>query len=370
MVPDQNLYAMPEFWETYREQFRAQQRNMPVFSKAPRILRESVIFPYLAGADFLRWWYGSENRGHPAVRRRGCRCPPSRSSIPYRYGRGRSADHPPLHGGGAARAVRGRDGGVRPAGPRRRTREGGHQRGNPDAAGPGLGRRPVPGVRDAGGAAMVWYIVWDDGASRTRFLGTTGQRLELRRRLGYRMELDNPIDRRQPATRIVIAPNDWLGWKQLADGGGSALGRPPQWSAGAAVPSRPLGQHRRHGPGRAGGDLQHRADEIETQPEFVVRQATVRCGSRHRGRGRRPRRARRRRARRSRPGCRLTGRGGVEEDSQAAPGLRVAWILAAVPRHAVPRSTRPAAFRRRCPPQRGPLAPGPAVPPGQLAGMG
>ncbi|HXI20956.1 MAG TPA: hypothetical protein VNH46_07725, partial [Gemmatimonadales bacterium] len=62
MVPDQNLFAMPEFWETYREQLRSQQARMRVYSKAPRILRESLIFPYLAGADFLRWWAGSELR--------------------------------------------------------------------------------------------------------------------------------------------------------------------------------------------------------------------------------------------------------------------------------------------------------------------
>jgi hypothetical protein len=66
------------------------------------------------------------------------------------------------------------------------------------------------------GPAMVWYVVWDDAVSRTRFLGTSGQRLELRRRLGYRMELSNPAIGGHPATRIVIAPNEWLGWKQIA----------------------------------------------------------------------------------------------------------------------------------------------------------
>jgi hypothetical protein len=63
---------------------------------------------------------------------------------------------------------------------------------------------------------MVWYIVWDDVASRTRFLGTTGQRLESRRRLGYRMELTSPTIESRPATRLIIAPNEWLGWKQIA----------------------------------------------------------------------------------------------------------------------------------------------------------
>jgi hypothetical protein len=66
------------------------------------------------------------------------------------------------------------------------------------------------------GPAMVWYIVWDDPGSRTRFQNTTGQRLESRRRLGYRLELTSPMIGDRPATRVVIAPNDWLGWKQIA----------------------------------------------------------------------------------------------------------------------------------------------------------
>ena len=49
LAPGQNVARNPEFWELYREQVRAQQTSMPVFRKAPLILRESLIFPYLAG---------------------------------------------------------------------------------------------------------------------------------------------------------------------------------------------------------------------------------------------------------------------------------------------------------------------------------
>ncbi len=45
-----------KFWALYRDQIREQQTAMPVFSRAPVILRESLIFPYLAGAEFIRWW--------------------------------------------------------------------------------------------------------------------------------------------------------------------------------------------------------------------------------------------------------------------------------------------------------------------------
>ena len=29
---------------------------MPVFAAAPLVIREGLVFPYLAGADFVRWF--------------------------------------------------------------------------------------------------------------------------------------------------------------------------------------------------------------------------------------------------------------------------------------------------------------------------
>jgi hypothetical protein len=215
MVPDQNLYAMPEFWETYREQFRSQQRAMPVYSKAPRVLREGIIFPYLAGADFLRWWYGSEHRNAQPY---GDRMPVSTEQIlhPHRYGRGDqpvplrfTADEPrvlyeDVMGEFEIRVLAADLVGA----------SAGTEIATPIAYGWGGDRFRV--YQTPAGPAMVWYIVWDDVASRTRFLGTTGQRLESRRRLGYRMELTSPMIESRPATRLIIAPNEWLGWKQIA----------------------------------------------------------------------------------------------------------------------------------------------------------
>lgn len=215
MVPDQNLWAMPEFWDTYREQFRTQQRNMPVFSKAPRILRESIIFPYLAGADFLRWWAGSEHRDSLPF---GPRMPVSTEQIlhPDRYGRG---DAPVT---------------LRFAVPERRvlyedvmgefdmrvlaadlaSSSANTEIQTPLALGWGGDRFRV--YDTPAGPAMVWYIAWDDSLARTRFQSGTGQRLESRRRLGYRLELSERPIGHHPGTRIVIAPEGWLGWRQIA----------------------------------------------------------------------------------------------------------------------------------------------------------
>lgn len=215
MVPDQNLYAMPEFWETYRDQIRNMQSSMPVFNKAPRILRESLVFPYLGGADFLRWWAGSEHRDTIPY---GSRMPVSTEQIlhPYRYGRG---DRPVTlrftrdEAGVAYEDVMGEfDIRVLAA-------EVAHASPTAEVATPlaiGWGGDRFRVYDTPAGAAMLWYITWDDSTSRYRFLNTTGQRLESRRRLGYRLEV-TPFELGQhPATRIVIAPDKWPGWQSPA----------------------------------------------------------------------------------------------------------------------------------------------------------
>ncbi|MDH4130600.1 MAG: hypothetical protein OEV95_02195, partial [Gemmatimonadota bacterium] len=216
MVPDQNLYAMPEFWETYREQFRAQQAAMPVFTKSPRILREGIIFPYLAGADFLRWWAGSEHRERPPF---GAFMPVSTEQVihPHRFGAG---DRPvtlrfaaPESGviyedvmGEFDMRVLAVDLLEAPMTAEVTT---------PLALGWGGDRFRVYESPD--GPAMVWFIVWDDESSRARFLAGTGQRLETRRPLGYRLEISAlPVGGR-PACRVILAPEPWLGWGRPAD---------------------------------------------------------------------------------------------------------------------------------------------------------
>ncbi len=45
---------LPGGWDRIREQIREAQSTMPVFSSAPLILQETLIFPYLTGAEFVR----------------------------------------------------------------------------------------------------------------------------------------------------------------------------------------------------------------------------------------------------------------------------------------------------------------------------
>ena len=45
---------LPGGWDRVRQQIRDAQASMPVFSSAPLILQETLIFPYLTGAEFIR----------------------------------------------------------------------------------------------------------------------------------------------------------------------------------------------------------------------------------------------------------------------------------------------------------------------------
>ena len=67
------------------------------------------------------------------------------------------------------------------------------------------------------GPALVWYVVWDDLTARTRWLASSGQQLESRRRLGYRLQISESTIAGHPASRIVTGPEDWQGWKKLAE---------------------------------------------------------------------------------------------------------------------------------------------------------
>ena len=55
MLGSNNLAAaLPGGWDRVRDMIREGQSSMPVFSSAPMIIQETLIFPYLSGAEFMR----------------------------------------------------------------------------------------------------------------------------------------------------------------------------------------------------------------------------------------------------------------------------------------------------------------------------
>jgi hypothetical protein len=201
---------VPEFWTQYAEQIRTGQKSMPVFAHSPLVVREALIFPYLAGAEFMHWWEGSPFRDSMPY---GPRMPLSTEQIlfPDRYARhdepleiqftsGGDRLYEDVLGEGEIRvlmaALTGADD-VKPG----------------TAIGWGGDRYGV--YQSAAGPALVWHVAWDDKASAERFLGRYGARLRKTTRKGYRVSLENLDLEGRPSTRYVLAPESWAGWSDI-----------------------------------------------------------------------------------------------------------------------------------------------------------
>lgn len=65
MLGDNLAAGLPGGWDRVREMIREQSSAMPKFATAPVIVQETVIFPYLAGAEFVR--VVKAKRGEAAV---------------------------------------------------------------------------------------------------------------------------------------------------------------------------------------------------------------------------------------------------------------------------------------------------------------
>ena len=66
MLGSSNLAAaLPGGWDRVRDMIRESQSTMPVFSSAPMIIQETLIFPYLSGAEFMRRFEEGKPGGVP-----------------------------------------------------------------------------------------------------------------------------------------------------------------------------------------------------------------------------------------------------------------------------------------------------------------
>lgn len=210
LAPGHDVAQNPQFWEMYREQVRRQQTSMPVFRRAPLVLRETLIFPYLEGAEFMHWW---EREGRDSMPY-GPRMPLSTEQVlhPDRYARG---DIPvpivfPPEQGVVYEDVLG-EAEVRVI---LATLAGSDEVQTVMPIGWGGDRYRL--YESAEGPALVWYVIWDDARSAERFhRSAAGLRITARR--GYRAALDSLTIAKRPATRYVLAPEAWGRWKALPE---------------------------------------------------------------------------------------------------------------------------------------------------------
>jgi len=208
LAPGQAVAQNPQFWELYREQVRQQQASMPVFRRAPLVLREALIFPYLQGAEFMHWW---ESEGRDSLPY-GPRMPVSTEQIlhPARYARG---DAPVVLGFAPDSGVAYEDVlGETEIRVILAALAGSDEVQTVVPIGWGGDRFRL--YRTPGGEALVWHVVWDDERSGERFMRSAAG-LRRTARPGYRAALDSVRVGARPATRFVIAPASWERWENL-----------------------------------------------------------------------------------------------------------------------------------------------------------
>jgi hypothetical protein len=210
MLQGAEVAATPEFWE----QFRATGAEMLTggdFAQVPAVIREGLLFPYLAGGEFMRWWVTSPLKDTLPY---GPRLPASTEQIlfPERYVAGdqplelRFTDSLP----GAFEDVLGEF----------------ETRllvqaltGRPAASVVPLGwggdRFRLAG--EQGAESIVWVAVFDQAFQRDRFRAGPGATLAARKRAGYRTALEALEVSGRPGLRLVIAPESWTGWSELPE---------------------------------------------------------------------------------------------------------------------------------------------------------
>src|SRR5881296_1080841 len=221
LMPEQKIESLPNFWDL-RTALGGQQDQMKVFGSAPLWLRESLIFPYLGGAEFVRWFdreyvgkqpYGAlmpistEQILHPARYVAGDRPDalafeaPGSDTVRYEDGLGEFEIRLLLEqhlgdAGAAASLATGWDG------DRYRV----------------LGRRKANRAGRAGGNALVWYTLWDNKAAAARFKKGLESAWAKRRSggsPGRRSQIKQLLVSTVPVVRLVDAPAAWAGWKRV-----------------------------------------------------------------------------------------------------------------------------------------------------------
>lgn len=200
-----------QFWDAARESIREQQSSLPQFSAAPRVIRETLLFPYIGGAEFIRWWVSARGESvHPfdtlmplsseqilAPARSLTRDPPL--SVDFAEPTGPSVLYEDVLGAMELRIL---------------LAEARGQEELIDPAVLGWGGDRFRLYDDPAGDALVWFAVFDAVPARDMALATL-QAGWPRARAGYRNDV-RPLEvSGRPGLRLVVAPTGWSRWSSL-----------------------------------------------------------------------------------------------------------------------------------------------------------
>jgi hypothetical protein len=218
LMPEQKIESLPNFWDL-RTALGGQQDQMKVFGSAPLWLRESLIFPYLGGAEFVRWF----DHEYPGKQPYGVLMPVSTEQIlhPARYVAGDRPDGVAFESPGPD-TVRYEDGlGEFEIRLLLQQHLGDDSAAALFATGWDGDRYQVLGRGSPGGAgayALVWYTLWDDKAAAARFKKALESAWAKRRpsvQAVRRSEIRQLVVGSVPVVRLVDAPAGWAGWKRV-----------------------------------------------------------------------------------------------------------------------------------------------------------
>jgi hypothetical protein len=215
LAPHRNVVAETAIWDFITSHLRAGPMARPAYRRSPLWLRESLLAPYLYGAQFVNYWNASNFADTLPF---GPRLPVSTEQILHfdRYAAGDRPVglrfHDEADGGpGLAEDVVGELELQMLVAEMAKA----SSLGRPAPIGWGGDRYRLISTPD--GPALVWYLVWDDPESAAAFRKGTGAALAARRVPGYRVAFDSLALGSWPADRYVVAPTGWWGWQRLPE---------------------------------------------------------------------------------------------------------------------------------------------------------
>lgn len=213
LSPLRNIVAERNLWDFVTGHFRAEPMARPAYRRAPLWIREGLLAPYIYGAQFANYWQASEFADTVPY---GRLTPRSTEQILHfdRYAAGDAPVTVRFTGDSSGTVMEDVLGeleiqmlAAQMAGTR--------TLGTLAPIGWGGDRFRV--LASPTGPALVWYAVWDDPESAAAFAGRTGTALAGRRKPGYRARFDTLTLGTAPATRYVLAPEQWAEWDALPE---------------------------------------------------------------------------------------------------------------------------------------------------------
>lgn len=210
LAPEGGFLDDDATWGRLRDQLGAPQAGLEVFNSAPLVIRTGLIFPYLEGATFVRWFRNNRGNEQPF----GPLMPTSTEQIlhPARY---QQQDHPiELRFAGDTTDVIHEDTfGEYESLVLRAALAGITAIATDLPIGWDGDRMRV--YRTPDGPALVWYTVFDEAGYAENFRTRVVAGLNRLRRPGYRTVIDAVPVGSLPGVRVVIAPHGWTGWSAL-----------------------------------------------------------------------------------------------------------------------------------------------------------